>query len=70
MLEAQEARTQFKKIDTNRDGYITFDEFKTDLQRNPKVTDSEVQQIIRMADHNDDDRLDVNEYVKLVSRNN
>ena len=70
MLDAKEARRQFQEIDTNRDGYITYDEFKADLQRNPKVTDDEVRQILRFADNNDDHKLDVNEYVKLVARNN
>ena len=41
MLDAKEARRQFQEIDTNRDGYITYDEFKADLQRNPKVDAAE-----------------------------
>ncbi|MFK0229884.1 EF-hand domain-containing protein [Streptomyces sp. NPDC090303] len=60
------ARKQFDEIDTNHDGYISFEELKDYLELNPHVTDDNVSEILALADENGDGRIDLKEFRHLV----
>ncbi|AJT65009.1 EF-hand domain-containing protein [Streptomyces chattanoogensis] len=64
---SDDKRAAFDKIDTDRDGYITADEFKASLQTGSgKVSDDNAKMIVRMADENGDKKIDYDEYAKFV----
>ena len=60
-------RAEFDKIDTDGDGYITAMELKISLgaERNPNISDSNIDTIVKMADDNENRLIDFAEYEKL-----
>ncbi|MFD0266687.1 EF-hand domain-containing protein [Streptomyces sp. NPDC127106] len=60
-------RAAFDEIDTDGDGFITADEFKASLQAtSTKVSDENVEVIVRMADENGDKKITFDEYAKFA----
>lgn len=57
----------FKCIDTNGDGFISYDElFKLLTKQGERMTKSEVQAILDDADLNNDGKLDYNEFAAML----
>ncbi|XP_069560881.1 EF-hand calcium-binding domain-containing protein 7 [Brachyistius frenatus] len=65
--EETELMRAFKKMDANRDGYITHSELEKALTtRGEKMTTEEVKTIFSLADINKDDKLDYAEFCRLL----
>ncbi|XP_069009263.1 EF-hand calcium-binding domain-containing protein 7 [Embiotoca jacksoni] len=65
--EETELMRAFKKMDVNRDGYITHSELEKALTtRGEKMTTEEVTTIFSLADINKDDKLDYAEFCRLL----
>ncbi|MFJ1736414.1 EF-hand domain-containing protein [Streptomyces sp. NPDC088254] len=64
MVDIEEARKQFQRIDTDGDGFITAAEFKTALaqQGDWNVTESVAEAVIASRDLNGDKLLSFDEF--------
>ncbi|MFD7133302.1 EF-hand domain-containing protein [Streptomyces sp. NPDC059894] len=64
MADIEEARTQFQRIDTDGDGFITAAEFKTALAQGGdwNVTESVAEAVIKSRDLNGDKVLSFDEF--------
>jgi len=56
----------FSALDTNRDGYISIEEFTKCLPEEGDEDTSEVIQAFKDADENNDDRLSLEEFMKIL----
>ncbi|MBA3489284.1 MAG: EF-hand domain-containing protein [Longispora sp.] len=61
----ERAEKLFKEMDTDGDGFITTEELKTALEKNPKVTPENIERAMKMYDKNKDDKISLSEYKKL-----
>uniref|UniRef100_A0A4W3JMZ5 Troponin C, skeletal muscle n=2 Tax=Callorhinchus milii TaxID=7868 RepID=A0A4W3JMZ5_CALMI len=57
----------FRVFDTNADGYIDRDELKEILMTaGEPITDEEIDELLRDGDKNNDDKLDFDEWMKMM----
>ncbi|MER5376573.1 MULTISPECIES: EF-hand domain-containing protein [unclassified Streptomyces] len=70
MVDIEEARKQFQRIDTDGDGFITAAEFKTALaqQGDWNVTESVAEAVIASRDLNGDKLLSFDEFWGYLSK--
>ncbi|MFJ9739618.1 EF-hand domain-containing protein [Streptomyces sp. NPDC101166] len=70
MVDIEEARKQFQRIDTDGDGFISAAEFKTALaqQGDWNVTESVAEAIIASRDLNSDKLLSFDEFWAYLSK--
>ncbi|MER5719816.1 EF-hand domain-containing protein [Streptomyces sp. NPDC002132] len=70
MVDIEEARKQFQRIDTDGDGFITAAEFKTALaqQGDWNVTESVAEAVIASRDLNGDKLLSFDEFWAYLSK--
>eukprot|EP00092_Neocalanus_flemingeri_P009525 GFUD01010253.1.p1 GENE.GFUD01010253.1~~GFUD01010253.1.p1 ORF type:complete len:159 (-),score=57.34 GFUD01010253.1:22-498(-) len=61
-------RNAFSAFDTNKDGFITRDELKVVLEQMGHVTESEVTTLLQEADSNKDNKIDIEEFVQVMSK--
>ncbi|MBD0671122.1 EF-hand domain-containing protein [Streptomyces sp. CBMA156] len=66
MSSEVEKKAEFDKIDTDGDGFISAEELKVNVKKNPKVTDSQAEVIFKWADDNSDGKITFEEYAKFV----
>jgi len=67
--EDDDIQQAFKAFDLNKDGFIDGSELKTVLERlGEKLTESEVADIIKDADKDNDGKLNFNEFLSMMSR--
>lgn len=65
-----ELKCAFEALDRNHDGYITGAELKAAMVRlGERLTDEEVQEVIRATDSNGDRLMDFGEFVQMMMRN-
>ncbi|KAH3748474.1 hypothetical protein DPMN_182920, partial [Dreissena polymorpha] len=63
-FEKDRMKTAFKVLDVNNDGFISVEELRNALSRTgDHFTDREIDEILRLADKNNDGRIDYNEFV-------
>jgi len=60
--------TQFKQLDTDKDGYITLPELRNVITSNlgEVVAEEELEAMFKAADVNNDDQVDYEEFVKMI----
>ncbi|MGQ0839989.1 EF-hand domain-containing protein [Actinokineospora sp.] len=63
---AKEVETDFNEIDTDNDGFITVAELKKSMKDDPKVSEANIDAMVKWADENTDGKLTLAEYNKLV----
>ena len=57
----------FRKIDADRDGFLSQEEILTALQAEQcQITMKQVQNFVKASDMNDDDHISLNEFESLV----
>lgn len=61
----QETLTEFKKLDTDGNGYIDREEIKAIMC--PDATDEEIDELLNLADTNGDGKLDCEELAKFLT---
>eukprot|EP00092_Neocalanus_flemingeri_P076944 GFUD01095484.1.p1 GENE.GFUD01095484.1~~GFUD01095484.1.p1 ORF type:complete len:162 (+),score=52.23 GFUD01095484.1:67-552(+) len=59
-------RKAFSSFDANNDGFITREELKTVLEQMGHVTESEVTTLLKEADTNRDNKIDIEEFVIVM----
>ena len=53
----------FEKLDTNKDGYVTFDEARGVLRQDVGLGDEQIERLIRAFDKNKDNKLSYEEFI-------
>ena len=57
----------FNVFDKNRDGQIIKDDFRSIINNlGEKLTQSEIEELLKEADLDDDGKIDFNEFVKMM----
>ncbi|CAI9722192.1 calmodulin 4 [Octopus vulgaris] len=65
--ERQEVTDAFKVFDTNKDGFINASELRHVMMNlGEKLTDKEVEDMIREADADGDGRIDYEEFIQIL----
>ncbi|XP_029634784.2 neo-calmodulin-like [Octopus sinensis] len=65
--ERQEVTDAFKVFDTNKDGFINASELRHVMMNlGEKLTDKEVEDMIREADADGDGRIDYEEFIRIL----
>ena len=69
--QAAELKKAFEVMDANKDGVVTKDELKTLLKGlGEDVTDDVVDEMIKIADENNDGKIEFEEFVKAATEGN
>merc|ERR1711892_569148 len=63
-------RNAFAAFDTNNDGFITRDELENVLSQMGTVTENEVNTLLAEADTNKDNKIDIEEFVRVMHTKN
>ncbi|XP_064623000.1 calmodulin-A-like [Lineus longissimus] len=64
----EDLKMAFKVFDKDGNGFISFEELKHVMtQLGEKLTDEEVQEMIREADIDGDGRIDITEFVEMIN---
>ena len=59
-------KKEFKTFDKNKDGFITAEELRRNMEsKGEKVTKEEIDAIIQTADKNGDGKISIEEYMKM-----
>lgn len=59
---------QFAEMDKDQDGFITTTELKASLETNPKVSDEDVKQVMKIFDDSNDSKITLDEYRKFAKQ--
>merc|ERR1712013_318944 len=59
-------RNAFSAFDADNDGFITRNELENVLKQMGQVTEAEVTALMKEADTNNDDKIDIDEFVKVM----
>lgn len=60
-------RDIFRRIDTDHNGFLTFDEFKKAIQKfNMMLTDLEIEQVMRHFDHDKNGQVSYNDFCDVI----
>lgn len=63
----QDLRAAFLVFDKDHNGYITKDELKSAMQiMGESLTDSDIDELLRMTDLDKDGRIDYEEFIKML----
>lgn len=66
-IDNQKLKSAFELIDTNKDGFISKDQFASlvkTLNRDTPYTDEEIEKMMYIVDENDDGKISFEEFVK------
>jgi len=63
--EFHELHNAFRRVDTDRDNFLTRDEIRTTLNYLFELTEYDIKEIISVFDTNKDDRISLEEYIGM-----
>ncbi|CAH8875637.1 unnamed protein product [Trichobilharzia szidati] len=63
--EKEELIQMFKELDTNNDGFLTFEELKSGLEASPDYEEF-LQQLMKLMDLNQDGKVSLDEFIKTI----
>lgn len=66
-VDKQEAKDAFDCVDTDKSGYLTFDEIKNVCEKlNAGLSDDDIRNLIKDADSSGDGKLSFEEFYKAL----
>ena len=61
-------RKRFQEFDKNGDGYITKKEFRGVMRKQKKITESQLDAMVKQADKNGDGKIDYDEFLVMMTK--
>ena len=61
-------RKRFQEFDKNGDGYITKKEFRGVMRKQKKITETQLDAMVKQADKNGDGKIDYDEFLVMMTK--